>query len=675
MDDSQRSTSVTKKDTNNINLYSVLFQSYIQIQCLKSTMNKPPALKMNPTMVYKRILRKQSLYLLSATLIALSIFQIFLLFRNDDLARIIKNEVIIPKDLFKNEKELGKFVKLNEDYLRYHLSGSTEFNQAIDIDPGKELHRLKYTQYDFTAFSLAENINLDLQQCNKLQLNSSVMISKAVHMKTPLHDVLQNILNDIESGENPYLAGLKKIILPELRLQLDLDVVDKFWFRLAGSSVWLKDYGVHYMVSRIMYSPKGTRNSPLVSLSYAQLYDENWNELVGTRLLVPRARNSPSSEQHILNFPQVVPIPFWQDPEINEDQYYGPEDPRLILIKNEGGYDEPLILYNSYNCKMDTYDDDEDEKLVTTQRCYRAMSACWPWQFDERKYSKTVELKLENYRLRTQKNWTPFTSHLDRQVDGYDSHIYFVFRWANLDILKCDLQGACTYDYRFNTSLSPKNQVGPFRGGTQLINLNDLATVKDNKEVWAGFARAHINDCGCGSSMYRPNLVVIVKERKDSRNHYKVTHISSSLSFDMYVPGWDLLYPENSCLRSSVLIPNGISQWVTDKDSTGAIVEDYLTLTLSVSDYTVHRVNVKGLLKELIKWGVLDYDVMANTHHSNDNLVCALQSSFEFCTKYGLEHQLKKIKALPRDADGMVIDPKKAEYFNYAQRYGLRGVQ
>ena len=625
-------------------------------------------------MIYKRMLRQQSLFLLTAALIALLIFQVFVLFKSSGPKQIAKNEVIIPKDLFGNEKELARFVKLNEDYLRYQLLGSTEFNQAIDIDPGKDVRKMKYYKYGFTAFSLEENINLNLKQCNRLQLNSLVMISKAVTMKTPLREVLVNLLNDLESGEHPYLASLKSIILPELKLQLDLDVVEKFWFRLAGSSVWLKDYGVHYMVSRIMYSPKGTRNSPLLSLSYAQLYDENWNELVGTRLLVPKTRNGLGGEQHILNFPQIVPIPFWQDPEINEDQYYGPEDPRLILVKNEGGYDEPMILFNSYNCKMDTFDDDEDEKLVTKQRCYRAMSVCWPWQFDERKYSKTVELKVENYKLRTQKNWTPFTSHLDRQIDGYDSHIYFVFRWANLDILKCDLQGACSYDYRFNTLLSPKNQVGPFRGGTQLANLNDLVTIKDNKEVWVGFARAHIDDCGCGSSMYRPNLVVVVKERRDSRNHYKVTHISSSLSFNMYVPGWDLLYPENSCLRSSVLIPNGITQWIVDKDTTGEVLDDYLTLTLSVSDYTVHRVNVKGLLKELTSWGVLDYDVMASTHHANDNLVCALQSSFEFCTRYGLEHQLKKVKALPRDADGMTIDPLKVKYFNFAQRYGLRGV-
>lgn len=620
------------------------------------------------------MLRQQSLFLLTAALIALLIFQVFVLFKSNGPKQITKNEVIIPKDLFGNEKELAKFVKLNEDYLRYHLLGSTEFNQAIDVDPGKDIRKMKYYKYGFTAFSLKENINLNLKQCNKLQLNSLVMISKAANMKTPLREVLVNLLNDLESGEHPYLASLKSIILPELKLQLDLDVVEKFWFRLAGSSVWLKDYGVHYMVSRIMYSPKGTRNSPLLSLSYAQLYDENWNELVGTRLLVPKTRIGLGGEQHILNFPQIVPIPFWQDPEINEDQYYGPEDPRLILVKNEGGYDEPMILFNSYNCKMDTFDDDEDEKLVTKQRCYRAMSVCWPWQFDERKYSKTVELKVENYKLRTQKNWTPFTSHLDRQIDGYDSHIYFVFRWANLDILKCDLQGACSYDYRFNNLLSPKNQVGPFRGGTQLANLNDLVTIKDNKEVWVGFSRAHIDDCGCGSSMYRPNLVVVVKERKDSRNHYKVTHISSSLSFNMYVPGWDLLYPENSCLRSSVLIPNGISQWIVDKDTTGEVLDDYLTLTLSVSDYTVHRVNIKGLLKELTSWGVLDYDVMASTHHANDNLVCALQSSFEFCTRYGLEHQLKKVKALPRDADGMTIDPLKVKYFNFAQRYGLRGV-
>ncbi|KAI5957625.1 BMT4 [Candida theae] len=596
-----------------------------------------------------------------------------MLFQRDDLVRINRNEVIIPKGLFRNEKELGKFVRQHEDYLREHLSGSTEFNQAIETDPRKELHETKYKKFDFTAFSLAENINLNLQQCNRLQLNSSVMISKAAEVKTSLHEVLQNLLTIIESGEDPYLKDLKRIILPELRLQLDHNVVDKFWFRLAGSSVWLKDYGVHYMVSRIMYSHRGTRDGPLLSLSYAQLYDQNWNELVGTRLLVPKIRNATGDKQYILHFPQIIPIPFYQDEQLNEYQYYGPEDPRLMLVKNKAGYEEPLVLFNSYRCKMDTFDDDEDDKLVTKERCYRAMSICWPWQLDERKFSKTVELNIENYRLRTQKNWTPFTSHLDRQVDGYDSHIYFVYRWANLDILKCDLQGACSYDYRFNTSLSLENDVGPFRGGTQLINLNDMVAVKDNKEVWAGFARAHIDDCGCGSSMYRPNLVVIIKKRKHSRNYYKVTHISSSLSFDMYVPGWDLLYPQDSCLRSSVLIPNGVSQWVADRDSAGAVVDDYLTLTLSVSDYTVHRINVKGLLKELINWGTFDYDIMGNTHHANDNLVCALQSSFEFCTKYGLEHQLKRKNKNPKDDDGMTIDPKKVEYFKYVQRYELRG--
>lgn len=141
---------------------------------------------MNTQMALKRIIRKPLVYLLTATLVALLLFQIFLLFKNNDQARLNKNEVLIPKDLFKNEKDLTQFVKQNEDFLRYHLLGSTEFNQAVDIDPGKELHKLKYTKYDFTTYTLTENINLNLEQCNRLQLNSLVMISKAVNMKTPL---------------------------------------------------------------------------------------------------------------------------------------------------------------------------------------------------------------------------------------------------------------------------------------------------------------------------------------------------------------------------------------------------------------------------------------------------------------------------------------------------------
>ena len=46
------------------------------------------------------------------------------------------------------------------------------------------------------------------------------------------------------------------------------------------------------MISRIAYSPHGVKNQPVVSLTYGQLFDRNWNEVKNINLLVPS--NDPS---------------------------------------------------------------------------------------------------------------------------------------------------------------------------------------------------------------------------------------------------------------------------------------------------------------------------------------------------------------------------------------------
>ena len=40
------------------------------------------------------------------------------------------------------------------------------------------------------------------------------------------------------------------------------------------------------MISRVIYSQKGKKGDPQISLLYAQLYDTNWQELTNTDLLV-----------------------------------------------------------------------------------------------------------------------------------------------------------------------------------------------------------------------------------------------------------------------------------------------------------------------------------------------------------------------------------------------------
>ena len=49
---------------------------------------------------------------------------------------------------------------------------------------------------------------------------------------------------------------------------------------------------MYFMISRIAYSPHGVKNQPVVSLTYGQLFDRNWNEVKNINLLVPS--NDPS---------------------------------------------------------------------------------------------------------------------------------------------------------------------------------------------------------------------------------------------------------------------------------------------------------------------------------------------------------------------------------------------
>ncbi|KAI5951804.1 hypothetical protein KGF54_004879 [Candida jiufengensis] len=712
--------------------------------------------------------------------------------------------IIFPHNFFQNDNQIISFIKYNENFLLELNNKIKPIYQISNIkNPIHFQKETSYTPYEFKIFNDQHPIDLNLSRCNEIELNTSFEISEAKNLQNSLTPIVKKILEDIEkpNGEgNAYLKDLKPMMLPELKLQLSLGIIDKFWFKLAESSVWLKDYGVHYMISRIMYSSSGIRNQPLFSLSYAQIFDENWNELKGYKLFIPietieeslkaaedeikykeelelKLKNKikevvggdkkkkynkretknegnnegngdtgnkdidstnsnqlvdtnvqikiepkvkpPQSqdqqkvppkieevieekpprkfEHKILEFPQFVSIPFFYELDNLNGKYYGPEDPRLILIRNKLGYDEPLLVYNSYHIKPDLYDDDDDNRINQRYDYYRSMFLAWPWQIklnNHKREVKTLELSLQDFKsLKTQKNWTPFISYQDRFVQedgsGYDTHIYFIFRWANLDILKCDLKfGNCKFEYRLNKNLSPKNQVGPLRGGTQLININEILNLPTNyqKEIWVGIARAHLDNCGCGKTMYRPNLVIITKEiNSKGKSIYKLSHVSSALTFDLYVFGWDLMYPENVCDRSNILIPNGLSLWSIDyeddtkyNDNVAEILKniktDYLTLTLTISDFTNYRLNIKGLLKRMIEWGIFETSTDQNSKSNNDNVVCALDSSVSYCQNYGLQHKELSLHNFDLDFEDLVIDPLKVKYFKLTNKYGLRGI-
>lgn len=611
----------------------------------------------------------------------------------DATSRKLYRRILFPQNFANNRDELTNFIDANPSAFKVKKSSSgrlkkptLQFEQALPQDPKSNQLKSSYHPYKFSVYNTLKDIDLELNRCHEIKQELNVFIDKAIDMKTPLDKVLEHLLKELEHGSNPYFEDIQDLILPELKLQVHLGVVDKFWFRIAGSSTWLEDFGVHYMISRVLYSPRGIRSRPIVSLTYAQIYDKDWNELVGINLVIPPIKNGTHVEENegkatkknfrLMEYPRFVAIPFWHDVDQFDNRYYGPEDPRLILVMNEHGYEEPLLVYNSFYVDMRPYDDDEDLGEPKTQEFFRTMFICWPWQLGEDKvHNKVVELKIENSEpMRAQKNWTPFISFEDRNEVGYDRHINFVFRWANLEVLKCTLDGSCHFEYRFDESLSVKNEVGPLRGGTQLFNLHSIIPFNSDKEVWVGFARAHIDYCGCGKAIYRPNLVVVTKETVDTESHFMVTHVSSSLSLNVSVGGWDLQTPEARCFRSSILIPNGISQWNVEKDpQSNAILEDYLTITLSITDFTVHRINIKGLLKEIINLGVLKSHQPAWFMASNDNIVCAIQAATEFCQNYGEENRIVGLDEFADDRESLVPDVALENYFHIARLYEFRG--
>ncbi|KAF6071179.1 hypothetical protein FOB64_001586 [Candida albicans] len=190
---------------------------------------------------------------------------------------------------------------------------------------------------------------------------------------------------------------------------------------------------------------------------------------------------------------------------------------------------------------------------------------------------------------------------------------------------------------------------GVLHGGTELININqllhqydypELNSIKDlipnGREYWVGFARASLKNCGCGSRMYRPNLIVLMKDGKN----YKFAYVSSFVGLGIEILPWYL--DKGLCEHYNLIIPNGISSWTIEKDlhqkEKDKQVMDYMAFTISRRDATVDVVYVKGLLKALFTDSSSSKHLLAveqTGFKSVTNVDCALKNSEKFCKIYG----------------------------------------
>ncbi|KAK6459361.1 uncharacterized protein RJT20DRAFT_15435 [Scheffersomyces xylosifermentans] len=480
--------------------------------------------------------------------------------------------------------------------------------------------------------------NAEKENCKVSRMDTEIEIAKSKILDNDLDRIANQLLFQLDNDDA--FKDLRGFFKDNIQKQMSANRLHYYLYKFLGTSVWLEQHGVHYMVSRIRYSAKGSKTGVSLNLIYAQVFNEKWEEMKDVELVYP-SRHPESNEVVYKSgkFPAFLPVPFYSDSNFPY-KFYGPEDPRIFLVKNEMGLDEPLMVFNAYHRKINNQVLVKENAMNITFNFYRSMFFCWPFRYQLGKggmddirnpetdniiYNKVAELKRENIpRQNKEKNWAPFIDIHER--DPYDKHIYFIYKWAKLDILKCKLtdldkdgQSQCEYVYQRSPELESSTKVGPLRGGTEMIQF-DL----HGHSAWIGFARAHIDDCGCGSSMYRPNLAVLMKHGEE----YKISYLSSFLTLDIPPQGW--YSPKDFCRAGvpDVIIPNGISSWETSGD------RDLMTLTLSVSDDSLHVLQLRNVLQKIME--------LAKSEESekgyDENVVkCAIKKSIEFCKLYGEE--------------------------------------
>lgn len=592
-----------------------------------------------------------------------------------------KRTIIFPNNFNHVHDHKGSYMMKDSELVKYYVE---TMEQALDPEDliyrnrfTYKLPNIPYTEQKIEMFSDGggggDTSDSNTDMCPKLSTIIKVEASPAMNKNGDLKKILKTFLQE----DSFYYRELSPFF-PDLKKHFDEDTIDKHWYQFIGSTVWLEQYGVHLMVSRIIYTEKD-QGLPKFSLAYLQVFDRNWKELDNVELIVPDPENISTTNNKNENkntnkkpygyksvlYPTIAPIPVYHNSKQTGGRFYGIEDPRIVLIKTRHGYEEPVLIYNSHHRKIleKHFDNDQEGKINFNN--YRSLFIGWIWQtqlgkihleelpnneFKKNEYIKIKEfVKPNNNRGRTEKNWALFINYNQRLNQGFDSHVYFANQLKNLKILKCSILNDNDDDCEWEFQMDDYEDAGVLHGGTELININqllhqydypELNSIKDlipnGREYWVGFARASLKNCGCGSRMYRPNLIVLMKDGKN----YKFAYVSSFVGLGIEILPWYL--DKGLCEHYNLIIPNGISSWTIEKDlhqkEKDKQVMDYMAFTISRRDATVDVVYVKGLLKALFTDSSSSKHLLAVEQTGFKlvtNVDCALKNSEKFCKIYG----------------------------------------
>ncbi|CAK9440031.1 uncharacterized protein LODBEIA_P41310 [Lodderomyces beijingensis] len=508
----------------------------------------------------------------------------------------------------------------------------------------------KFKPHEFTLFASKiesaseEETHLRMEEvCQGMKIKKNVTITQSIRLKEDWPFIVGTLIKQVKNERA--FRELSDFFQGKLQSYIDKDELDeKHFYKFASTSVWLAKHGVHLMVSRVLFSQTAKKDDPQISLLYAQLWDENWKELKRVELVVPVINEHGERIYENMEFPRFMPIPFYHNADRTKKRWYGPEDTRLLLTKNEYGDEEPIVIFNSFHRQVVEISNKalNDDVVRTKYGFFRSMFMGYLFRYqigkqntdgqqdkkyEKVRYNKVAELRIdEQNRQKTEKNWTPFINPSERSTATHygDKYMYIVYQWDHLKVLRCELANPgptsrCTEIFKQDDTAI---RVGPVRGGTELIPVtlkNKKKVNKGLKQAWIGFLRAHLNRCGCGKAMYRPNFIVLAQHQN---GNFQISYLSSSISMNIPVVGWNDASVQCARRDPNVLIPNGISMYEPQLD--------YLTLTLSVADKDDNLVHLKGI-QQMIENLNMKWD--GNLGQSKQ-VECVVDESIDFCKKY-----------------------------------------
>lgn len=527
-------------------------------------------------------------------------------------------------------------------------------HHAISLNRGKNLPDVKQIEKD------GRKSYDSLTTCEDLSYNNSIQYSTT--MKILGDDLISLRRTLLKTGS--WLV--KEIQEEEDKLKDETEIVETQWFRFGGSSIWLEEEQCYLVFSRIVYSRQMQKNHPHVSLIRGQAFDRNWNELHGKKIpyidvklpsdlntefvklneelrisdckefinhqvnydscnvqqakshLQNLKRKDTISSKYFVTYPIVFDIPF----DANGD-WKGPEDPHVIL-REMNNSQEPIVLFNM------------DDPIGGGRRMFSYMP--------HRKLDNIQRLSVPGRQLRnSEKNWTPFFHPSDNPRSILSrGFIHFIYSFSPLEIFKCSLNdGVCEVVFDGDTlDLSMLNSFGGMRGGTQFVPLPKSFPRLQDKNIWIGFPKLHISNCGCGDIFYRPMLSLLI----ESRGVYHQELVVPAIDFNIDVLSWDL--QSDQCKQTNILSPNSIVHWdIVSQNSRNKEFQDYLTLTVSESDALTKIVTLKGVLNYVL--GIYrDKDIESDFIPTKEadiviskTLNCLINEAKQNCKKYGENHR------------------------------------